>query len=164
MRSCFLRNVVSLTVLEYSFVIRLEVFRNDYLLVLRMKPSFRVVIARSCVREIPHSNWLRTTLTYFLNTTRYVVTRRTHMLGSQDNSLSGRRAPLRPLFPYVRLGLSMENIWDPDRRPVSEGLLGRMVHKSDDSSSTLEEQCMANIPTMVHDAEYKDCTTIQKKT
>ena len=33
----------------------------------------------------------------------------------------------------------------------------------DDSSSNLGEQCMANIPTIVHDAEYKDCTTIQKR-
>ena len=71
-------------------------------------------IARFCTREIPHTNWLRTTLTYFLNTTRYAVTRRTHEHGSRVNSLSGRR----------RLGLSMETILDPDRRLVSEGLLG----------------------------------------
>ena len=33
----------------------------------------------------------------------------------------------------------------------------------DDSSSNLGERCMANIPTMVHDAEYKACTTKQKR-
>ena len=62
------------------------------------------------------------TLTYFLNTTRYVVTRRAHEHGHQVSSLSGRRAFLRPLFPHVRLGPSMETIVDPTRRLVSEGL------------------------------------------
>ena len=32
----------------------------------------------------------------------------------------------------------------------------------DDSSSNLGEQYMANIPTMVQGAEYKDCTTKKK--
>ena len=33
----------------------------------------------------------------------------------------------------------------------------------DDSSGNLGEQCMANIHTMVQGAEYKDCTTKQKR-
>ena len=41
----------------------------------------------------------------------------------------------------------METILDPCWRIVSEGL----------------PRGMANIPTMVHDAEYKDCTTKQKR-
>ena len=48
------------------------------------------------------------------------------MHGSQVNSLSGSRASLRPLFPYVRLGRPMETILDPDRRLVSEVFLGEM--------------------------------------
>ena len=49
-------DLLSLTVLDYSIGIRLDVLRNDYLLVLRLKPSFRVVIARFCAREIHHTN------------------------------------------------------------------------------------------------------------
>ena len=90
MRSCFPRNfvfhtlcylpTVSLTVLDYLLGIRLEVLRNDYLLMLRIEPSFRVVIARFCTRISPHD--------LVLNTTGHVVTRRTHENGSLANSLS----------------------------------------------------------------------------
>ena len=38
-----------------------------------------------------------------------------------------------------------------------------LIHMGDDSSSNLGEQFMANIPTMVQCAEYKDCTTKQKR-
>ena len=41
--------------------------------------------------------------------------------------------------------------------------LEEWIHVGDDSSKNLGEQSMVNIPTMVHDAEYKDCTTIQKR-
>ena len=53
----------------------------------------------------------------------------------------------------------METILDPDRRLVSEGLLGGWIHMGDDSSSNLGEHCVATFPAMVRDAEYKDCTT-----
>ena len=33
----------------------------------------------------------------------------------------------------------------------------------DDSSSNLAEQCMANIPAMVHNSDYKDRTTKHKR-
>ena len=41
--------------------------------------------------------------------------------------------------------------------------LEEWIHMGDDSTSNLGEQCMANIPTMVQGAEYKDCTTKQKR-
>ena len=58
--------------------------------------------------------------------------------------------------------------WKPFWIPVGEtfrkAYLGEWIHMGDDSLSNLGELCMSNIPTMVHDAEYKDCTATLKKT
>ena len=53
-----------------------------------------------------------------------------------------------------------ETILDPDRRRVSEGVLGGMDTTWVMISSG--EQCIANIPTMVQGAGYKDSTSQQK--
>ena len=57
--------------------------------------------------------------------------------------------------------------WKPFRIPIGDSFqkafLEEWKHTSDDSSRTLEEQCVANIRTTVHDAEYKVCTTIQRR-
>ena len=62
------------------------------------------------------------------------------------------------------MGLPMEIIFGFQlatrfRKPTLE----EWVHMGEDSSSKLGEQCMSNIPTMVHDAEYKERSYHQTK-
>ena len=68
-----------------------------------------------------------------------------------------------PLFPYVRLVCQWKPFWIPIGDSFQNAYLEEWIHTGDDSSSTLGEHGMANIPTMVHDAKCKDCTTIQKR-
>ena len=89
---------------------------------LRMYPSFLVVIARFCTREIPP-----------------------HELVENDSHVL-------PEYYTLCVDTSCTRAW-----------ISSQIHMGDDSSSNLGEQCMANIPTMVHDAEYKDCTTKRKR-
>ena len=57
--------------------------------------------------------------------------------------------------------------WKPFSIPIGDSFqkayLEEWIHISDDSSSNFGEQCTANILTMVHDTEYKDCATIRKR-
>ena len=53
--------------------------------------------------------------------------------------------------------------WIPVGDTFQKAYLEEWIHMSDDSSSNLREQCMANIPTMAHNSEYKDCTTKHKR-
>ena len=64
------------------------------------------------------------------------------------------------LFPYVGQVCQWEPYWIPIGESFQKAYLEEWIHMGDDSSSNLGEQCMANIPTMVLDAEYNECTTI----
>ena len=91
------------------------------------------------------------------------MTCRTHAHGSQVNALVGRRAFLRPCS--LMSGWICQ--WKPFLIPVGDSFqkayLEEWIHMGDDSSRNLGEQYMANIPTMVQGAEYKGCTTTQKR-
>ena len=144
---CYL-SVVSLTVLDHLIGIRLGSAPNYHVLVLRVLPS-RVA-------------W-RTIRTCFLKKkTRCVVTYRTHArLLFKSIFLFGKHTVVFVAeFPYVRLGLPNGNhsgslLANRFRRPTWEN----GIHMGDDSSG---EQCMANIPTLVQGAGYKDYTSKQK--
>ena len=56
-----------------------------------------------------------------------------------------------------------EPLWIPVGDSIQKAHLEKWIHMSDDSSTDLGEQCMANIPTMVQGTEYKDCTTPKKR-
>ena len=131
---------------------------------LRIKPSFRAVIARFCARQIsPHELVENDSHVLHECDTLCCDTSCTQCMDLKTILLVAGVHLCDPFSLMTGWVCQWKPFWTPIGDSFQKSYLEGWIHTGDDSSSTVGEQCMANIPTMVHDAEYKDCTTIQKR-